>query len=267
MQERVPWGSLPVMRLATLQWTVPLLLLGSCTYFRSATVPMPVVRHDAPAGDANGLIVMLPGMGDGPSSYVANGFVGMVHEVNPRFDVVCPDAHFGYYTGKSIAQRLHEDVLAGARDRYEHIWFIGISLGGMGSVVYASDHPENVDGVILLAPYMGSAEVIQDVRAAGGPRSWTSPPATAETSDERRRYHEMWSWYQNVITQPGVAPKLFLGYGEQDGFRDANAMVALALPPEQTMTLPGGHKWTVWQPLFRELVERALGKLALGKQH
>lgn len=243
-----------------MRWIAPLLLLSSCAFFRSATVPMPVVRHDAPASNATGLVVMLPGMGDGPSYYQANGFVGMVRRANPRFDVVCPDAHLAYYTSKSIVDRLHEDVLAGARDRYAHIWLVGISMGGMGCVAYASEHPENVDGVILLAPYMGSTEVIEEVRAAGGPRSWTKPPTTAETTDSRRRYNEMWGWYHDVITQPGLTPKLFLGYGEQDRFRECNAMVATALPDEQTKTMPGGHKWTVWQPLFETLVQRALGQ-------
>lgn len=35
-------------------------------------------------------------------------------------------------------------------------------------------------------------------------------------------------------------------------------MVATALPDEQTMTIPGGHKRTVWQQLFEQLVQRAL---------
>jgi len=240
----------------SMRW-LALLLLTGCAFFRATPTPIPMLRYAAPAGDANALIVMLPGRGDQPDAYKKNGFVAKVQACNPHADIVCPDAHIGYYYNKSIVERLHEDVLAGARERYEQIWFIGISMGGMGTAAYAGEHPENVDGAILLAPYMGSNAVIEEVRAAGGPRSWTPPEATTHPLDSVGRFRQMWTWYRDVITQPD-APKLFLGYGAQDRFAPANAMVANELPKAQTMAIPGGHKWTTWKPLFDELATRAL---------
>lgn len=221
---------------------------------------MPVLRYDAPRA-AKDLVVMLPGRGDRPEAYAENGFVAKVHELNPHADVICPDAHIGYYYDKSIVERLHEDVLAGARDRYETIWFVGISMGGMGTAAYGGDHRGIIDGAILLAPYMGSDAVVAEVRAAGGLRKWTDPDLL---NRERRppttsvaRFRQMWSWYQQVAGNPDQMPTLYLGYGEQDRFAATNAMVADELPRHQVLTRPGGHEWTTWRPLFDELATRA----------
>lgn len=240
-----------------MRW-LALLLLTGCAFVRVTPTPMPMERFAAPAGDANMLVVMLPGRGDRPGAYAKNGFVAKVQECNPHADIICPDAHIGYYYNKSIVERLHEDVLAGARERYEQIWFVGISLGGMGTAAYAGEHPQNVDGAILLAPYMGSAAVIEDVRAAGGVRSWTHPEPDTPVQDSVSRFRQMWNWYRGVVTKPASAPELFVGYGEQDRFAEANAMVAKELPHDRALTIPGGHKWTTWKPLFAELAARAL---------
>lgn len=237
------------------------LLCSSCVYFRSATVPMPMVMHPAPATNATGLVVMLPGMGDGPSYYESHGLVAMVQQANPKFDVICADAHFGYYRTESIVERLHLDVIQPVADRYEHIWLVGISLGGLGCVAYADDHPERVDGVILMAPYMGSDEILDEVRTAGGPRTWTRPTDTEATTSSETRFRDVWVWYQNVLMQPTTSPNLLLGYGEQDSFAATIAMVASELPADQVLTRPGGHKWTVWKRLFAELSMRALRNL------
>ena len=73
-------------------------------------------------------------------------------EFDPRLDVIAADAHFGYYRARSVVDRLHEDLIAPVADRYERVWLVGISMGGFGSALYAMEHPDVVDGVIMLAP-------------------------------------------------------------------------------------------------------------------
>ena len=246
---------------AALCWLATVLLLGGCTFFRSATVPMPIAHYPAPAANANGLLVLLPGIGDDPEDYATNGFVEMVQRANPRFDVICADAHFGYYRSQSVAQRLHDDVIAPVAERYEHIWIGGISLGGLGSIAFLRDHKDLIDGAILLAPYMGEQEVIEEVRRAGGLRSWQPRALPVDASASVQLSHWLWTYYHAVAEHPETMPELFLGYGEDDRFRISNGMVAETLPDRHKATLPGGHKWTVWKPLFAKLVPRALGSL------
>ena len=41
------------------------------------------------------------------------------------------------------------------------------------------------------------------------------------------------------------------------GFRVPNGVLATALPQQRCFTQPGGHTWTVWTPLFEQLLAAA----------
>lgn len=237
------------------------LLACGCTYFRPATAPMPVVLHEAPAGVADTLFVLLPGLGDGPEDYSANGFVEQIQQARPRADVIAADAHFGYYRSRTFLPRLKADVIDPVADRYEQIWFVGISLGGFGSAIFCEEFPDTVDGLILLAPFMGERDVIASVRQAGGLADWTPPTDFSGIEDDAsRKFHELWAFFKSYA-DGGAArglPELYIGWGTEDGLHVPISMVAAVLPPERTMAVPGGHRWTVWQPLFADLLARAL---------
>ena len=237
-----------------------LLLLGSCAFLRSPTVPMPAVHHPAPAEEPRGLVVLLPGLGDGPDYYLRHGFIDRIRELDPHLDVVAADAHFGYYRTRSVVERLHTDLIAPAIDRYDEVWLVGISMGGFGATLYAMQHSDVVDGIVLLAPYLGSRDVIAQIEAAGGLAAWHAPDATAIDDDETRTYYELWSWYRGYAGGAGSRPELWLGCGDEDRLRAASALIADVLPEHATLTRPGGHKWKVWKPMFAELAQRAFGR-------
>lgn len=239
-----------------------LLFLPSCVYFRSAANPMPAVEHPAPAVEADTLVVLLPGMSDGPDDYLGRGFVQLIHEACPTADVVAADAHFGYYRSRTFLDRLQADVIDPRAERYDQIWLVGISLGGFGCAVYCEENPGVIDGLILLAPFMGERAIIEQVKGAGGLAAWEPPGDLGAVEDDaEKKFAEVWAFFRGYAV-PEVAtelPELFLGWGKDDGLSIPNRMVADVLPEEQVLTLAGGHTWTVWRPLFERLVKRALG--------
>ncbi|MCA8975732.1 MAG: alpha/beta hydrolase [Planctomycetes bacterium] len=249
------------MRLLAL--VIPLFACG-CAFLRPATTPMPMVLHEAPGGPADTLVVLLPGLGDGPDDYFEHGFVTRIQQARPRADVIAVDAHFGYYRSRTLLPRLQTDVLDPVADRYDEVWLVGISMGGFGAAIFCKEFRGTVDGLILLAPYMGEREVIASVRDAGGLANWVPPMAVEGTEDEAdRKVQELWAFYREYAVADGEAaeplPKLYLGWGTEDGLRAPLTMLAEVLPEDQVVTVPGGHEWTVWKPLFDQLVERALG--------
>lgn len=230
-----------------------------CYFTKSASIPMPAVRHSATSTSADGLIVLLPGFGDEPEDYEENGFVEMVRTANPRFDVIAPDAHFGYYRAFTVVDRLHQDVIGPAMKKgYRRLWLVGISMGGLGAASYAMEHEDLVEGIILLAPYMGDSEVIEEISKAGGLKKWSPPDLESVEDPEMRHYYELWSWYQAYAVHPESQPKLFIGFGDEDRLRHPNKLVAEVLPDDRSLVMHGGHKWKVWRPLFERLVRRAL---------
>ncbi len=239
------------------------LLLGGCYLMQSAGEPMPAERFNG-ASDATGLIVMLPGFADGPQDYLDYGFIEAVREANPAFDVIAANAHFGYYRDYSVIERLHADIIGPASQDYSEIWLVGISMGGFGAAAYSMTYPGMVDGMILLAPYMGSPNVVNEVMSNGELASWQGPDLASIADKKERRFYELWQFYREYALSPERKPSLFLGFGDADRLRGPGAYVAGVLPSERSHVLPGGHKWVVWQPLFTELVNRAIGAAELA---
>ncbi|CAD7837542.1 MAG: hypothetical protein [Olavius algarvensis Gamma 3 endosymbiont] len=252
-------------RYRSLGFVCACLLLAGCYLTQSASKPMPAQYFPAVA-PATAVIVLLPGFGDGPQHYLDYGFVKTVRQANPAFDVVAANAHFGYYRNYSVVERLHQDIIAPLQSRYDEIWLVGISMGGFGAAAYAMNNPDIVDGMILLAPFMGSADVVAEIDAAGGLARWAPPELSAIEDDRERRFYELWRFYQAYARAPERKPSLYLGFGNEDHLRGPNSIVANVLLPERSLVLDGGHKWLVWQPLFTELVQRAIGKPRLAAE-
>lgn len=249
------------------------LVAPGCVFFRSAEAPMPVVEHRAAAAvaapaapaassaTARPLAVLLPGFGDGPEDFDEHGFVT---ELRARgFDVAATDAHFGYYRGFTVVDRLRQDVIAPARARgVTEIWLVGISMGGFGAVSYATLYPDEVTGAVLLAPYLGDGDIPDEVRAAGGLAAWQPGDLDAVDDAEERHTRKVWAFLKSYGAGQGDKPQLILGWGKDDRIGRAAALVAAVLPAEQVLVRPGGHKWVTWRPLFSDLAERFLSTAA-----
>jgi pimeloyl-ACP methyl ester carboxylesterase len=225
------------------------LLLGGCVRLRPATAPLRTVSYPG-ASPSRTLVVLLPGRRDSPEDFGRERFPEMAARAGARVDMVAVDAHLAYYYNRTIVDRLREDVIGPARKRYDRIWLVGISIGGTGSLLYAAEHPEDVDGIVALAPFLGEDEVIAEVRSAGGPRGWKPPEPLAPDDFQRR----LWSWLTRYGKGSQGQIPLYLGYGRSDSFAPANGMLGEVLPPERVFTAPGGHAWRAWRDLWEQFL-------------
>jgi pimeloyl-ACP methyl ester carboxylesterase len=142
-----------------------LVALASCAPLR-APVPMAVRADALAAGGARCLIVFLPGLGDRARTFFDEGFVDLVRRKGLSADVVAADATYGYYASGTFVTRLDADVIAPAKRKgYARIWLIGPSMGGFGSIFYASQRPAQLDGVLAFAPWLGDDALLQIGRA------------------------------------------------------------------------------------------------------
>lgn len=235
----------------------PLLLLAAtaagCLSPRPATVPLRTVAFQHHGAAPRCLVVLLPGRGDRPEDFGRLGFTGELARQGLSADVVAVDAHLGYYFERTIVERLHEDVVLPARARgVEQVWFAGISLGGTGSILYAAQHPGELSGMLLLAPFLGDRPVVDEIVAAGGLAGGTVPEPRGERDFQRR----LWRWLEGYEGAAGDRPPLWLGYGEGDGFARANRLLEQVLPPERVLTTEGGHTWRAWRRLWEGFLER-----------
>lgn len=230
-------------------------LVGAgCMIGRPTEVPLPVIEVPAP-GDApiakRVLLVFLPGARDTPGDIVRQGFADTLHRRGLAVDVVVPDLHVAYYTAGQFDTRLVADIIEPARARgYRQVWLAGISLGGFGALMTARLRPEHVQGLVVLAPFIASPDVIDEVRRAGGIAHWEEP---VHPRDFQRA---LVRWLKGYA-EPGVArPPLYLGYGRDDDFARSLELLAAVLPHERVRVAPGAHDWVAWRQLWAEFAHQ-----------
>ena len=240
------------LRLVPLILCAALLTLASgCALFPPTRDRLDVLEADVRcSAQPDTLLVMLPGRFDRPQDLVKNGFVRVVQERGMNADILIPDLHFGYYIKRSAVDRLHEDVIRPAREKgYRQIRLVGISVGGLGALLYAQMHPGMVDEVVLIAPYLGESAIRHEIARAGGLKAWDPGQWTAEDYERT-----LWSWLRN---HGGAAdPVVSLGYGRSDGFAMSNRLLAAVLPADRVSTTSGGHEWAPWLRLWETALDR-----------
>lgn len=231
------------------------LLAAGCVTRRPAVAPMPAEVLLEPAGDKRTLVIFLPGMRDMPRTFVEKGFVEEVARRKLEVGVVAVDSHFGYFQEKSIVTRLRTDIIQPARARgYRNFWLVGISLGGWGALQYLKAYPDEVSGTVLLAPFVGTRDMQEEVERAGGLERWQA--SDSKLTVEQRDWI---AWLRDTFAGESD-PKVFLGYGVKDGFADGLAKFAHYLPPENVATAKGGHDWPPWRELWSEFLDRGAAR-------
>ncbi len=163
-------------------------------------------------------------------------------------DLSCVDLEPEFLTDRGAMTRLRDEIVAPSRRLgYAQLWLIGISLGGYVALDFASSYPREIDGVCLLAPYLGSRIVAGEIAAAGGLAAW-SPGDLADDGDERR----IWAFIKRYSES---ATPVYLGFGSEDRFAQTQAIMASALPSTACKIIAGGHDWSTWLALWEYFLE------------
>lgn len=212
---------------------------------------MELIRHHAARRSGERpLLVMLPGVGMEAADFARQGFVRAVEEAGDAADVVATRPELDLYLDGSIAEALERLVVAPAREAgYRRLWFLGISLGGMGALLHARAYPAAVEGVILLSPFLGTPGLVAEVTAASGLAAWR--PGEVAANDSER---QLLAWLKQHLASRAPRPTLYLGYGLSDRFARGHAMLGDGLPAERVIRSEGGHDWPTWCALWREIL-------------
>ncbi len=112
----------------------------------------------------------------------------------------------------------------------------------------AERHTSEIDGLCLLAPYLGSHIVTDEIERAAGVQRWR-PGELADDDEERR----VWRFIQRCAA--GGALAMHLGIGREDRFAPRHRLLAAALDPASVDVVPGGHDWPTWLRLWERFLD------------
>ena len=205
-----------------------------------------------PRTQAPALLVLLPGVHMSPAELQQQGFIAAVRQRRLAVDVVVAGTLLDHTRDGSVIRRLRKEVIEPARAQgYRQIWLAGISLGGYLALHYERSHPGEVQGLMLIAPYLGQRPLTQAIEAAGGPVNWRRQ-ATAPADDIDAT---LWTW---LTALPASAAPIWLASGREDRFAAEHRLLAQLLPADRLHLLPGGHDWSPWRALWSHWLDRGL---------
>ncbi len=220
-----------------------------------AQIPVPVLEYGQTENSGNtDLLIFLRGIGGSHTDFERFGLIDQVRERNLPVDIVVPNAHYGYYKSESVVDRIKEDIIEPAKQRgYARFWLAGFSMGGLGSLFYIREYPEDIEAVMLVSPFMGWGTIRREIETAGGINNWD-----ADNSAIDNWQILIWTFVQDYIAAPDNYPPVYLGYGTRDGVaKNGPELLAAALPEERIFTLQGSHNY----PTFRSLWSIHLDRL------
>jgi pimeloyl-ACP methyl ester carboxylesterase len=192
-------------------------------------------------------MVWLPGAYHGARDFVAHGFPEAVRTRRLGVDLLFVDLELAHVGDRSAVQKLRDEVVSPARAAGISVWFGGISLGGLIALSYAASYPDELDGLCLLAPYLGNRMLTGEIARAPGLKEW-QPGELAETDEERR----IWRY---IKTRSAASRPLYLGYGKGDRFSAAHELLASTLPADAVDVVAGGHEWLTWVRLWENYLD------------
>lgn len=247
-----------LVRLCRALKLVPLTLilpwLASCAAGGDITKPVPSAFYPAPL-KAERTVVMLPGIADDLAALQKRQVAALIQKSWPHADVVLAGLTLPFYKQGRAAQRLHDEVIARYRKKQQPLWLAGISLGGMGVLLYDRQYPGDAAGMLLMSPYLGDDAIHQQIRAAGGLAQWNPGPEQSINADNFQ--HELWRYLKHWRDRPQRTDTVWLAYGADEPFRKPIEMITPMLRPDHVIMLPGKHDWDLWSRAFPALLQRA----------
>ncbi len=196
------------------------------------------------------LVVMFPGINSPGTDFTDHNFVQMFQQQYSSVDIILADTRFAYVAAGNIAERIQNEIIAPAiRQGYENIWLVGVSLGGLNSIIYEKTFAGNIKGIVLIAPYLGEKHDIEGLLLNKQPLVWSEKHEKSINKTVR-----LWR-YLIAETRSKEHPKLFLAYGDSDRFNDTHRLLASLLNQGHVFTKQGGHNWIVWKKLWQTLLD------------
>jgi len=220
-----------------------------CSCFHSAG--QKEIKYKKYVGPNRVLVLLLPTIKGKGFHYEKHGFGEAVRERGFEADLKILDINPILYLQGRIVDVVKKEIIDPAiASGYEKILLVGISLGGHGALLYVTKAPQNIDGVVIIAPFLGGFFINDVIKSAGGLSRWEECPPF-----EWDYACNMWKLIKDYLSMPRNQNKIILGYGLEDDFAESNQLLASQLPASNVFQVSGGHDWITWKNIWSKVLD------------
>lgn len=226
-----------------------ILICTSCSFYLDTEKPVELV-WDQSGEKVDSLVIFLPGLLDTAKTFKEEHFFSSARKAGVKADMVAAGIHLRHLIKKVMIERVEKDIFQHIQDRgYKNIWFVGMSLGGLNSLLFYQKHAKNICGVILLAPYLADESLAKELNGAGNIESWKSKQ-TETTKVVKQNLRFIWEWLQQQALKNNL-DQIYLGYGKSDKYQESISILHNMLDEENVVVIEGKHDWKtahkIWQ--------------------
>ena len=224
-----------------------LLFLLSCSLIFETEKPL-YLLWDKAEKKSDKLIIFIPGVYDSVDKFKRESFFNDAREAGIRADMVAININAGHLAKRVMIPRIQKDVFRLTRNQgYKNIWMVGVSIGGLSSLVYLQHHEKALCGVVVLAPFLADDRLIKEARKFGGIKKWV--PAAEKIKDSiDDQINSLWRW----LTTKNDFSNIYLAYGKQDRFIVGSHLLETFLEPSHVVSMDGEHDWITGRKLWNE---------------
>ena len=207
-------------------------------------------------------IVLLPAALTSPDDFIAHGFAEAIDAFGLDVDLLIPDLHADCYLRSTALAMLDDMLQTRVQNRYASFWLAGISLGGYGVMQHARLSEmalPSLRGRFLIAPYLGSREIINAVNESGGISTWHGEGSEMPDAP-------LWQWLQRQANTT-MTDSLCVGCGTEDRFALSSHLLEALLPTQQVFSTAGDHSFGSWRMLWEQWLTAVVAPALFNREH
>ncbi len=233
------------------------LALSACAFNGNSHEPLTIQKISADKPTKN-LLVMFPGINSPGTDFIDHGFVDLFREHYKNTDILLVDTRLAYITAGNIAYRINNEIIHPAKKLgYNNIWLLGISLGGLSVLEFDKHYPNQVKGIVLIAPYLGSFKAIKALATTSNlqqKQQWADA-----NRDNTNKTIQLWRHILK-ISRPSAkqSVQLLLAYGKNDRYNKSHQLLASLLTNKHVTTIDGSHGWITWEKIWKVLLNKKI---------
>lgn len=208
---------------------------------------LPVARYPSDTMAASETaIIFIAGITDSPQDIEEHRVVETLRDAGIDAPLtVVHHAMSAYIFGRTTGPLQADVVEPARRSGHRRLVWVGFSGGSAAAIAQARTYPDDVDALVLYAPYLGPDKIVNEIIDAGGLAAWTPYPPIEGVERE-------WLWLKGYL-EGAPRPPLVLMFGTEDLSRPAGRVLREAGLTPTIYTAEGRHGWESWKPLWEKL--------------